>query len=36
MKIDTLINTIDEPDKLATKISDLKNKEVKILLFDNI
>ena len=34
MKIDTLINTIDEPDKLATKISDLKNKEVKILLFD--
>jgi len=34
MKIDTLKNTIDEPDKLATKISDLKHKEVKTLLFD--
>ena len=34
MQIDTLKNTIDEPDKLATKISDLKNKEVKALLFD--
>ena len=34
MQIETLKNTIDEPDKLATKISDLKNKEVKALLFD--
>ena len=34
MKIDTLKNTIDEPDKLMSKISDLKNKEVKELLFD--
>jgi DNA polymerase elongation subunit (family B) len=34
MQIDTLKNTIDEPDKLAAKISDLKHKEVKTLLFD--
>jgi len=34
MKIDTLKNTIDDPDKLISKISDLKNKEVKELLFD--
>jgi DNA polymerase elongation subunit (family B) len=34
MKLETLKNTIDEPDKLAIKISDLKNKEVKTLLFD--
>ena len=34
MQIETLKNTIDEPDKLATKISDLKHKEVKTLLFD--
>ena len=34
MKIDTLKQTIDDDDKLATKIQDLKNKEVKVLLFD--
>ena len=34
MKIDTIKQTIDDPDKLATKISDMRNKEVKILLFD--
>ena len=34
MQIDTLKNTVDEPDKLAAKISDLKHKEVKTLLFD--
>ncbi len=34
MKIDTLKQTIDDDEKLATKIQDLKNKEVKILLFD--
>ena len=34
MKIDTLKHTIDDEDKLTTKIDDLRNKEVKILLFD--
>ncbi len=34
MKVDTLKNSISDPEKLAEKISDLKNKEVKILLFD--
>jgi DNA polymerase elongation subunit (family B) len=34
MKIATLRNTYDDPDKLEDKINDLKNKEVKILLFD--
>lgn len=34
MKIETLKNTIDEPDKLQAKIDDLRNKEVKTLLFD--
>ena len=34
MKIETLKNTIDEPDKLQAKIDDLRNKEVKALLFD--
>ena len=34
MKIDTLKQTIDDDEKLATKIQDLKNKEVKVLLFD--
>jgi DNA polymerase elongation subunit (family B) len=35
IKIDTLRNTLmDEPTKLANKITDLKNKEVKALLFD--
>ena len=34
MKIDTIKQTIDDPDKLAAKISDMRNKEVKILLFD--
>ena len=34
IKIATLRNTYDDPDKLEDKINDLKNKEVKILLFD--
>jgi DNA polymerase elongation subunit (family B) len=34
MKITTIQNTYDDPDKLEDKINDLKNKEVKILLFD--
>ena len=34
MKIDTLKNSIDDVDKLQTKIQDLKNKEVKALLFE--
>lgn len=34
MKLETLNHTIDDPDKLAAKIMDLKNKEVKALLFD--
>lgn len=35
LKLDTLKNTMmDEPVKLANKITDLKNKEVKALLFD--
>jgi hypothetical protein len=34
MKIDTLKNSIDDEEKLQTKITDLKNKEVKALLFD--
>ena len=35
MKLETLKNTMrDEPVKLANKITDLKNKEVKTLLFD--
>jgi DNA polymerase elongation subunit (family B) len=34
MKVDTLKNTMEDGEKLNTKISDLKNKEVKALLFD--
>ena len=34
MKINTLKNTIDDEEKLITKIDDLRNKEVKLLLFD--
>jgi len=34
MKINTLKNTIDDEEKLITKIDDLRNKEVKTLLFD--
>jgi DNA polymerase elongation subunit (family B) len=34
MKIDTLKQSIDDEDKLANKISDARNKEVKSLLFD--
>ena len=34
MQIDTLKNTIDDKDKLETKIDDLRHKEVKALLFD--
>ena len=34
MKIETLKNSIDDEEKLQTKIQDLKNKEVKALLFD--
>ena len=34
MKIETLKNTIDDEVKLQNKILDLKNKEVKSLLFD--
>ena len=35
MKIETLKSTIDDDTKLAAKIDDLRNKEVKALLFDN-
>ena len=35
MKIETLQSTIDDDAKLVTKIDDLRNKEVKALLFDN-
>jgi DNA polymerase elongation subunit (family B) len=34
IKLSTLRNTYDDPVKLEDKINDLKNKEVKILLFD--
>ena len=34
MQVDTLKNTIDDADKLSTKIDDLRHKEVKALLFD--
>jgi DNA polymerase elongation subunit (family B) len=34
MKIDTLKQTISDPEKLNNKISDMRNKEVKLLLFD--
>ena len=34
MKIDTLKHTIDDENKLISKIDDLRNKEVKVLLFD--
>ena len=34
LKIETLKNSIDDEEKLQTKIQDLKNKEVKALLFD--
>lgn len=35
LKLETLKNTMmDDPVKLANKITDLKNKEVKALLFD--
>jgi len=34
MKIDTLKQTMDDDEKLDNKISDLRNKEVKALLFD--
>jgi DNA polymerase elongation subunit (family B) len=34
MKIDTLKHTIDDNTKLSAKIDDLRNKEVKALLFD--
>jgi len=34
MKVDTLRQTIDDPEKLNNKISDMRNKEVKALLFD--
>jgi DNA polymerase elongation subunit (family B) len=34
MQIDTLKHTIDDKDKLETKIDDLRHKEVKALLFD--
>ena len=34
MKVDTLKNTIEDGEKLNTKINDLRNKEVKALLFD--
>ena len=33
-KVDTLKQTIDDPEKLNNKISDMRNKEVKLLLFD--
>ena len=34
MKVDTLKNTTEDGEKLNAKISDLRNKEVKSLLFD--
>ena len=34
MKVDTLKQTITDPEKLNNKISDMRNKEVKVLLFD--
>jgi len=34
MQVDTLKNTIDDDAKLSAKIDDLRNKEVKVLLFD--
>ena len=34
IKVDTLKQTIDDPEKLNNKISDMRNKEVKLLLFD--
>ena len=34
MKVDTLRHTIDDKEKMESKISDLRNKEVKALLFD--
>ena len=34
MKVDTLRHTIDDKEKMESKISDLRNKEVKVLLFD--
>ena len=34
MKVDTLKNTIEDGEKLNAKINDLRNKEVKALLFD--
>jgi len=34
MKVDTLRQTIDDPEMLNNKISDMRNKEVKALLFD--
>jgi DNA polymerase elongation subunit (family B) len=34
MKVDTLKNTMEDGEKLNAKISDLRNKEVKALLFD--
>ena len=34
MKIDTLRQTMDDDAKLNNKISDLRNKQVKALLFD--
>jgi DNA polymerase elongation subunit (family B) len=34
MKIETLKNSIDDSEKLQTKMQDLRNKEVKALLFD--
>ena len=35
MKVNTLRQTIDDKEKMESKISDLRNKEVKALLFDN-
>ena len=35
MKVNTLRHTIDDKEKMESKISDLRNKEVKALLFDN-
>ena len=34
MKIETLKNTMDDEVKLQNKINDLRNKEVKTILFD--
>jgi|TARA_B110000285_G_scaffold11085_2_gene11036 DNA polymerase elongation subunit (family B) len=34
MKVDTFKNTMEDGEKLNAKISDLRNKEVKVLLFD--